>query len=104
MTEEEKEKLQAMQVEYQALAHAMQTGIAYLMHLDDDKSTDPKHLRVGVNSALCCNGALVELLVNKGLITETEYYETLLIVMRKEVINYERDLAARYGVGTIKLL
>lgn len=55
---------------YRAALHAMQTGVAAMIGCDN--STTPKHLRVGVNSALCDNSALTMLLIKKGIITEDE--------------------------------
>ena len=47
ITEEAKRQWQR----YLDAAHAMQTGVAFTMH-QDSSQTDPKHLRVGINSAM----------------------------------------------------
>lgn len=62
-------------------------------------STDvtPKHLRVGVNTALADAGALVKLLIDKGLFTEDEYFDALVESMQREVDAYEARLSARMG-------
>lgn len=73
---------------YLALAHAMQSGVAMMMNYND-KSTSPKHLRVGVNSALLDSSALVNLLVAKGIITEEEYFTALVELFEGEVEKYE---------------
>ena len=81
---------------YADAVHAMQTGVAYEMSnyrpssaTDPDLATSPKHLRVGINSALCDNAALARLLVDKGIITEEEYAEAVRIEMCREVDRYE---------------
>ena len=61
---------------YTAALHAMQSGVAAEMQHNPSPS-NPKHLRVGVNSALVSSGALAQLLISKGVITETELYTAL---------------------------
>lgn len=79
---------------YEAAVHAMQTGVAMWMHIDPNE-TSPKHLRVGVNSALCDSAALAKLLIAKGLITEEEYIKALADQMGEEVSRYAQRLADR---------
>lgn len=89
-----------------ALSHAIQTGVAYELE-KDPRSGTPKHLRTGVNIALVESGALVRLLVKKGLITEEEYYAELIAGLEDEKNTYERRVQALYGDGgktTIKLV
>lgn len=88
---------------YEAALHAMQTGVAYYMERSDECS--PKHLRVGVNSALTSVGALAHLLLNKGVITELEYFTCLADLVEQDVEDYRRLLAEALGVdqATIKL-
>lgn len=77
-----------------AAAHAMQTGVA----ASPDKSDqEPKHLRVGVNSAMADHGSLVRLLVAKGVFTMDEYEEAIATGMEAEVKTYEAELTAHYG-------
>jgi len=83
---------------YAAAAHAMQSGVAMEMFLPDRQSaTEPKHLRVGVNSALVDSAALAELLIRKGVITEEEYFEALAEGMEREQRKYEKRLSEHYG-------
>lgn len=82
---------------YLAAAHAMQTGVAFTMH-SDPKQTDPKHLRVGINSAMVEHGALMELLLAKGILTTEEYYRALADKMEAEVQSYAEKLP-----GNVKL-
>lgn len=81
----------------------MQSGVAAEMNLDHRKAaTEPKHLRVGVNAAMVDHGALVKLLVAKGIITDAEYFEALAEAMEAEQRDYEERLSAHFG-NTVKL-
>lgn len=86
--------------EYGRLAHAIQTGIAYTK---DRTIMEPKHLRVGVDLRAVEHGALVSLLIKKGLITKEEYTEELLEYMEQEVKNWEKRLREEYGHDNITL-
>lgn len=86
-TEEERRQWQR----YLDAAHAMQTGVAFTMQ-QDPKDTDPKHLRVGINSALVETGAIVALLVDKGVTTYEEYFKYLADKMEAEVQTYAERL------------
>lgn len=64
---------------YEALAHAMQTAVAWehgqftaglLARLAEH---EPKHLEVGVNSAMLDHTALLRKLVEKGIIDDGEF-------------------------------
>jgi len=83
--------------EYEKLCHAMQTGVAMKMHYDPTDAS-PKHLRVGVNSALCDSAALARLLISKGVFTEAEYEQAITDEMRREVARYKEELINRFGV------
>lgn len=89
--------LEEKKAKYKSLCHAMQTGVAFVME-KDPSGTSPKHLRVGINSAMVEHGALVSLMVKKGLITEDEYYDSLIEFMEREVQRYRDELEAIYGV------
>lgn len=94
-------ELEEIYEEYHSLSHAMQTGVAYQM--DKTKGpTEPKHLRVGVNSALVSHSALVHILIDKGVFTELDYAKSLRNEMKKEVERYERLLKEEYNI-TISL-
>ena len=82
---------------YLAAAHGMQTGVAYELEKDPSSAT-PKHLRVGINSAMVEFGALVKLLVDKGIITEAEFMRELADAMERERDAFEKRLSAQYGV------
>lgn len=81
---------------YLAAAHAMQSGVAARMNIDP-KDTTPKHLRVGVNSAMVEHNALAKLLIDKGIISEAEYVAAQADAMEREKALYERELTEHYG-------
>ena len=91
-------KLEIDKKRYMDACHAMQSGVALKMNRDP-KDTNPKHLRVGLNSAMVSNGALVELLISKGLITEGEMFEALADKMEEEVRLYESELPGNVKLG-----
>lgn len=91
----DQERIAQLTAEYRQLVHAMQSGVATEMHHSSD--TEPKHLRVGVNSSLVNSSALGELLIRKGLITELEYVQAIRDGMKAEVERYEQRLSEHYG-------
>lgn len=96
-----RKELEALNARYLAAMHAVQSGVAMdLQH--DPASGTPKHLRVGVNSALVNQAALVRLLITKGLITEMEYMTALAEEAEAEQRRYEELLSKRHG-GNIRL-
>jgi hypothetical protein len=88
MTDDEERYLSAL--------HAMQSGVAAMMNIDS-ADTQPKHLRVGINSALVSNGAIVKLLIDKGLFTEAEWMKVMADEMETEVSSYIHKLSLHYG-------
>lgn len=82
---------------YYAAAHAMQSGVAQEQALGSDCGS-PKHLRVGVNSAMVDVSALATLLMSKGIITADEYHQALCDAMEKEQRRYEEVLTKRMGI------
>lgn len=77
-----------MKLTYLDAMHAMQTGVGLKM-LRDPGETSPKHLRVGVNSALVETSAIAKLLVAKGIFTMEEFQESLTEMINLEVEAYE---------------
>lgn len=77
---------------YENAAHAMQSGVAMEMGDLDDKSTDPKHLRVGVNSAMVETATLVKLLIDKGVFTVDEHLIELTEQMEAEAKRYQERI------------
>lgn len=92
----------AIHEEYELLMHAMQTGVAAKMFVTPSGETSPKHLRVGVNSALLEAASIVSLLFEKKLITPLEYFTRLRDFAKAEVEAYEKYLSEQHGT-TIKL-
>lgn len=83
--------------EYTELVHAMQSGIMAEMDAQLNTAHTPKQLRVGVNSAMVETSVLVQLLIERGLITNAEWAERLRDGMRAEVERYEQRLTKYYG-------
>ncbi|MDZ7894205.1 MAG: hypothetical protein U5M50_04105 [Sphingobium sp.] len=82
---------------YRRLAHAMQTGVAHdQAHGSQDGTA--KHLRVGVNCAMVEHSALARLLIDKGVITASEYADALIAGMEAEVRSYEARVEKHFGV------
>lgn len=79
------------------LRHAIQTGIEYEKEYNPQFLT-PKHMRVGIDCNQVELAAIVHLLVEKGIIKETEYFEYSLRFMKLEVENCERRLSEKYNV------
>jgi hypothetical protein len=93
----------AQRERYEKLLHALQSGVAATME-HDPTEVAPKHLRVGVASALVNCQAIAALLMRKGIFTKEEYYAALIEDMEQEVAMYEANLTAHYGGQTqIKL-
>lgn len=101
--DEDADAIEAATKRYHAAAHAMQSGVATeISDPELQKSIDPKHLRVGINSAMSDNAALALLLIRKGFITNREYTEALADAMEREKRRYEVYLSEHLGM-TIKL-
>lgn len=83
--------------EYLGLMHAMQTGVAYSMGFMSSSECDPKHLRVGLNSAMCELGALTDLLMEKGIMTWEEIMDKRIEYMQHEVEEYSQRLSKAMG-------
>lgn len=79
-----------------ALLHAIQTGVATDQSLGSSCGS-PKHLRVGVNAAMCGIAALARIMIEKGIITVEEYQAALQAELEKEVARYEANLSAKLG-------
>jgi hypothetical protein len=91
--------------EYRRLAHAIQTGVAY-DHQYGSQDGTPKHLRTGLNCVMSDFGSLSKLLIEKGIITEQEYYSAVLDGLKREITKYEARLSRRMkdiGTGDLKI-
>lgn len=90
---------EALTREYNYLCHAMQTGVKYDHEVNGANDGTPKHLRVGVNVALCNHSALVRLLISKGLFTYKEYLISIRDAMQTEVNDYTKRLPPGFTLG-----
>ena len=72
-------------------AHAVQSAIALTMGPD----TEPKHLRVGIDTTKSDQGALATLLIEKGVITKAEYFKALADAMEREKYTRETELGVK---------
>ncbi len=88
------EQVKELKKEYIRLGHALQFGV----HFDQDTSDQtPKHLRVGVNMSLVNSSALACLLIQKGIITEVEYWSSMVEVLREEIESYRQKTPRHSG-------
>lgn len=83
---------------YEAAMHAVQTGIALLIERGDTLAT-PKHLRVGINSAMVTDSAIATLLIEKGVFTEAEYRDALAAAAEREQAFILDEVRKHYGDG-----
>lgn len=85
--------------EYLDLCHAMQTGVAFTM----GSSTEPKHLRVGINVNMTEHAALVKTLVDAGLIEFEKYRDNQIEMMQQEIALYTRIISEQMGGNEVDL-
>lgn len=83
---------------YSKLVHALQSGVARLQEIEGpDGETSPKALRVAVNSNMVEFSALVQILVDKGVVEPMEFEKMLFAMLEVEVRKYEKSIAAKTG-------
>lgn len=87
---------------YHEAMHGVQTGVEIEMN-SGSKATHPKHLRVGVDSAMVNDAALARLLVKKGLFTWEEYREEIRLEANRELDRYEDRVRGRGLSAEVKL-
>jgi len=74
-----------------AAQHAIQSGVAFEMSRPDRaRATEPKHLRVGINTALLEISGVAKLLIDKGVISEEEYFKAMAEAYEAEARDYEK--------------
>lgn len=88
---------EAQQVRISELSHAIQSGVLGDMETGGDAGANAKHLRTGVNIALCQIGGLAQLLIDKGIIGRDEYASAMINALEREVARYEELLTRRIG-------
>lgn len=87
---------------YRAAAHALQSVIAAEIAADPERAriyADPKHIRVGIDLSKIEEGALVRLLIGKGVITAEEYAEAITDAVEAEADERGREVAEKYYPG-----
>jgi len=91
-----------LRARYLEALHKVQTGIQMLLNapLADYHECEPKHLRVGISSALVDSAALQKVLLDKGVITEEELAKALAELAEREAADYEIRVqkALRYPI------
>lgn len=75
----------------------MQSAIAVELDVDNSCGT-PKHLRVGVNSALVETSVLAQLLIAKGVFTGDEYITAMIDGMRQEAARCKLSACVMAGL------
>lgn len=85
--------LQDLGLTYEQALHGIQTAIKYVMENVDSKFVQPKHLRVGIDSAHVTDLAITSLLIKKGIITKEEYIEEVRLAMNHELAQWEQQCA-----------
>lgn len=76
-------------VRYAQALHGVQTAIAFEQASGRSTVDSHKHLRVGIDSAHISTGALVELLIEKGVITLDEYEGKVASFAERELVSYQ---------------
>lgn len=83
---------QDLGLSYKQAAHGVQSAMRYRIEGLQWDGASSKNLRVGVNVAMVDHAALAYLLVEKGIITETEYREALRLAMNHELWREQQSL------------
>ena len=79
------------QERYLNICHAIQSATKFLITQAQMRSDDglagssPKHLRTGLNMVMADVSSLATLLIKKGVFTEEEYFEAVLIGAENEL-------------------
>lgn len=97
----------ALIIRYKELAHAMLSGVKFLMETEGgvlmpggdygQQFNKFKHLKHGNCLRASEHGALVELLVEKKIFTRREYYVKMNEFMEAEIASFEAQLTERFG-------
>lgn len=88
------DKLGKLKKRSMELLHGMQSAIEFGFG-GSDGNRQHKHLRVGINNALISHAALVQLLIEKGVITEEEYFDKYVEALELELMGYESEAASK---------
>jgi len=82
---------------YEAAMHKIQSAIAYAL-ANGDEMASPKHLRVGVNSAMASDKAVAAILIEKGICTREEYVAAVVKAAEEEAQQTEALIRERLGL------
>lgn len=82
-------KFRDLGLSYESALHGVQSATMHEQENLQSDSGSPKHLRVGVNSAMSDLSALAQLLMDKGIFTEDEYIEMVRLAMNEELARHE---------------
>lgn len=92
------ERIEDLRRRYRAACHAMQSGVAFTVERDPADTT-PKHLRVGVNSAMVETSVLAHLLIGRGIFSTEDHLMALVEAMEAEVKLYEARIKQVTGAA-----
>ncbi|WP_395175103.1 hypothetical protein [Roseibium alexandrii] len=81
---------------YEQAAHRVQSAIAAI---PQHPNQTPKHLRVGVDMGKSDQAGLAKLLIDKGVITMTEYFKAMADQAEIEAEQYETELSVQFGIN-----
>ncbi len=83
-------KLRDLGLSYEEAAHGVQAAIAFDIGRGR-KTTEPKHMRVGIDMSKADMLGLTVLLIDKGVITEAEYIEAMRLGANEELAMREEE-------------
>ncbi|MES2694185.1 MAG: hypothetical protein V4773_11985 [Verrucomicrobiota bacterium] len=89
-------KLRDLGLSYEAAVHGIQSAIAYDMK-NGGRATEPKHMRVGVDTSKAEMAGLATILIEKGVFTVEEYVEVMRRAVNEEVAMREAEISAKVG-------
>jgi len=89
-------KLEEYRARYEIAAHRVQTALSLM---PGDRRMTPKHIRVGLDMGKSDQGALVTLLIEKGVFTVEEYYLKVAEFAEQEADSYEKEINQRTGMN-----
>jgi hypothetical protein len=79
---------------YEEAAHGVQTAIAFSIEMGG-KSTEPKHMRTGIDISKAEQAGIAHLLISKGIFTIDEYMETMRLAANTELFMHEKKAKSR---------
>lgn len=88
------------QQRYMAAQHRMQSAVRF--EIDtlgmDEAGANPKHLRTGLNAVMSDLGFLSKLLIDKGIITDAEYFDALVEAAEAEADRMVKHVRQKCGL------